>query len=207
METEHWAEAERLYKIIDRQFSQSLSLDARAYIDYAIASAEIFQNNVAPAQQRLGKFFMKNSEYRKSKSYWRAVFALGSTEDPPSMIIRYEGALKQSPPPEIDRQLRFSCAQIALGSTEDPPSMIIRYEGALKQSPPPEIDRQLRFSCAQIALGIGDNKRARFYFDSIIKDKVSDYKQTAAIKYLRILDDGGLETYHSKTSASAKGFP
>lgn len=169
METEHWAEAERLYKIIDRQFSQSLSLDARAYIDYAIASAEIFQNNVAPAQQRLGKFFMKNSEYRKSKSYWRAVFALGSTEDPPSMIIRYEGALKQSPPPEIDRQLRFSCAQIALG--------------------------------------IGDNKRARFYFDSIIKDKVSDYKQTAAIKYLRILDDGGLETYHSKTSASAKGFP
>jgi hypothetical protein len=169
METEHWAEAERLYKIIDRQFSQSLSLDARAYIDYAIASAELFQNNIAPAKQRLEKFSDKNSEYRKSKSYWRAVFALGSTDSPPNMIIRYEGAMKQSPPPDIDRQLRFSCAQIALG--------------------------------------IGDNKRARFYLESIINDKISDYKQTAARQYLKILDGGGLEAYHATHSASAKGSP
>ena len=101
-------------------------------------------------------------EFRKTPTYWRAVFALANLEDPATTLEKYEEALTLGPPPAVERQLRFSLGQVALG--------------------------------------VGDNKRARYYFTSILSDHIDDYRSKAAHQYLTIIDAGGLEAYQHANS-------
>jgi tetratricopeptide (TPR) repeat protein len=86
----------------------------------------------------------------------------------------------------------------ARANLEKPEASIPIYEAALKENPPSPVARQLRFSIGQVAVGVGDNEKARKYFNAIISEKVDDYRTKAAHQYIIILDAGGLEAYQQK---------
>ncbi len=115
METERWSDAVRGYDALRADPSSGLTQGARAYLDYAKASALIFQGKTKPASESLSGFEGAQALYRNTPSYWRAIFARVSILPPESAPAALAAALEQDPPKDVHLDLLMNLGQTTFG--------------------------------------------------------------------------------------------
>jgi len=113
METERWKDAVAGYRTLLQ--GEGLNVDQKAYVEYAMACALIFMGDRQAANALLIGFQGPRPPYRKSPSYWRAVFAKVSIIPVNEAVSTLTALLYEQPPPDVRLDLLMNLGQITYG--------------------------------------------------------------------------------------------
>ena len=111
-ETEQWTLAQAAYAKLGDGLRNSLSLPARAYVDFARASAYILNGNPAAAKPFLKDFDGPNAPYRSTPTYWRALFALANQDKAREKDLLALG-MRTCPDPGLQVDFTIKLGQLA----------------------------------------------------------------------------------------------
>ena len=109
METEQWGPAEKAYGALAVQ--EGLPIEARAYLDYARASALVYAGRDAEAAPLAARFSEAKSAYAHTLSYWRAQFMLAALDPKREYAILSQGALS-CPVPALKAEFAMRSGQL-----------------------------------------------------------------------------------------------